>query len=305
MIAIKAENAIPRPAPENKKYVYVRLSLDESQWKKECGGWDCSNIGMRIETLDVFVNGVKQHEENYELDRITNVIRWRTPKRPNSILAIFGTTDSLSSGELTQNLKRNSKKFKVLSYALGALLTTLFAPTAVNVLTDAIINPAPRPAPLEVTPGKPAPEPRPPVVMPDPPTNGADVPLDKNTAIRLIENYAAAKSDIFGPPYQEELLIQFTHSDGPLYKDAIRNLRQLKKDQKHYKYERFEIKSSESFFNEKTSPKLVLVVDENSALIHRDGLRDRGLSNPVSNKRIQYEFRKEGEIWKIYDGKEI
>lgn len=285
------------------KYVHVWLSLDDSQWKEEFKGWDCSNIGIRIETLEVRVNGEKQHEDNYELDRITNVIRWLSPRKPDSILAIFGTTESLSSGRLTKNLEKKSKKFRVVSYALGALLTTLVAPTAVNVLTEVIIGPkTPIEPPIEIN-REPFPKPPAPPVSPSNPST--DARLNQDKAVKLVEEYAAAKSDIFGSSYKEELLTQFTHPDGLLYKDAARNVRELKKGQKHYVYESFEIKNFESFVNEKNSSTLVIKVDENSKLIHRDGLEDRGLSNPVVNKRIEYEFRKDGKVWKIYNSKEI
>lgn len=315
LIATKSENVTSRQIPENKKkYVYVWLSLDDNQWDKDLGGWDYSNVGIRIDTLEVRVHGEKQHENNYELDQITNVIRWRSPKKPDSILAIFGTTESLSSGELTENLERKSKKFRVISYALGALLTTIVAPTAVNVFTD-LITTGVNPPPSTTMPEKikyPDQEPLPELPITVVPSNqissvvyNSDTPLNQNKAVELIVDYLTAKSDIFGPPYNEELLTRFVHSDGPLYKDATRNLRQLKTDQKRYEYESFEIKASESFVSEKNSLKLIIIVDENSKLYHRDGWKDKGLSNPATDKRIEYEFRKEGEVWKIYDSKGV
>lgn len=125
--------------------------------------------------------------------------------------------------------------------------------------------------------------------------------LNQTKAVNLVVDYLTAKGDIFGPPYREELLTRFAHSKSSLYRDSLRNLRRLRQDQKRYEYESLEIISLESFSSESNSSKLIVRVNENSKLYHRDGLQDRGNSNPIVNQRIEYEFKKDGNVWKIYE----
>ncbi|MEO0683608.1 MAG: IMS domain-containing protein, partial [Cyanobacteria bacterium J06649_11] len=106
----------------------------------------------------------------------------------------------------------------------------------------------------------------------------SNIPLTQTKAVELLVDYLIAKSEIFGPPYKEEFVVRFTHSEGPLHKAALKNMRELKRYQKRYEYESYEIKRLESFLDEGNSSKLVIVIDEDSKLYHRDNLKDKGKS---------------------------
>ena len=159
-----------------------------------------------------------------------------------------------------------------------------------NPPTVAISPPFNSPTPVPTS------TPVPPVISHSPPTAS----LSQNHAVRLVNQWLAAKPRIFSHPWDRNLLYQLT--TGPLYVDITKSggsIDWLRRNNFYYRYKSIQIRQIWSFSNSGYRPELKLSIYEDRTLYGPNGI-DYSKSG-ASTQNYIYFFAQENGAWKIYD----
>lgn len=133
--------------------------------------------------------------------------------------------------------------------------------------------------------------------------------LTQKQALEIVERWYAAKSEIFAPPFNTNLVDEL--ATGKLYRNTINSdpklgpIAWLKANNSYYKYNQSDIKKVISFSNDLQQPNIRVTVIEELYLYGRNGKIDRDQSGTFENSFI-YFFKKDssGE-WKISEYQKV
>ncbi|MFL0603965.1 ARC6/PARC6 family protein [Cylindrospermopsis raciborskii] len=128
--------------------------------------------------------------------------------------------------------------------------------------------------------------------------------ISQEDAIELIKRWYAAKPQIFGPPFDGNLVDQLT--TGNLHTNTIGSggsVDWLKENQYYYQYNFSKIEGVIEFSNSQYRPYIKVRVSEERYLHGQNGIDQKNSGSYTDN--FIYFFEKENETWKIYDYKKI
>jgi hypothetical protein len=126
--------------------------------------------------------------------------------------------------------------------------------------------------------------------------------LSQNQAAQLVGNWLGSKSKIFAPPFNRQLVNQYT--TGPLYRDITKpngSINWLEKNNSRYDYKDARVTEVISFSDSGSQPSLTVRVYEDRTLYGSNGI-DYNRSGS-STRKYTYFFTQENGNWKIYDYK--
>jgi len=124
--------------------------------------------------------------------------------------------------------------------------------------------------------------------------------LSQEQALELIENWYKAKSQIFGPPFDQSLVDQYTV--GKLYQNTVKpggSIDSLRSKDSYYTYNNSQINKVVLFSNSGSNPTIVVNVSEELYLHTSQGISQSNSGSYTAN--VIYFFQKDNEVWKIYD----
>jgi hypothetical protein len=127
-------------------------------------------------------------------------------------------------------------------------------------------------------------------------------PLDQDSAIQLIEDWGRVKRQVFAPPYNREIVNQYT--TGNLREDLLSNvIPWLENNGWYWLYDTFEVIETWGFENsEKNRAAILAKVSENLQLYNNFGEIVPKESGSFSRTfRYFFEFDAAEEKWKIFD----
>ncbi|WP_161808618.1 ARC6/PARC6 family protein [Cylindrospermopsis sp. CR12] len=128
--------------------------------------------------------------------------------------------------------------------------------------------------------------------------------ISQEDAIELIKRWYAAKPQIFGPPFDGNLVDQLT--TGNLHTNTIGSAGSvdwLKENQYYYQYNFSNIEGVIEFSNSQDRPYIKVRVSEERYLHGQNGIDQK--NSGVYTDNFIYFFEKENGTWKIYDYKKI
>jgi hypothetical protein len=128
--------------------------------------------------------------------------------------------------------------------------------------------------------------------------------ISQKQALEIVQNWYAAKPQIFGPPYDTSLVEELT--TGKLYSFTTKPngpVAWLENNNAYYTYEKSEITKIIDFSNSGKRPYMKVKIFEELYLHGKNGI-DKKNSGPYRGEFI-YTFEKENGIWKIYDYKKV
>ncbi|MDB9445483.1 ARC6/PARC6 family protein [Anabaena sp. CS-542/02] len=231
----------------------------------------------------------------------------------DDVCIVIYTPDNqiIDSGELTTSGKyilEVSAPQGIRAFNLSMSLTN---PEPVNEEPIAV-NPPPTPTPTPVNP-PPAPTftpvqtqqptPQPPRVSPQRVSQPVHN-ISEDEALQIVQSWYEAKPQIFGPPYDLDLVDQL--ATGNLYYNTTKDdgsVAWLQDNDAYYTYTTSEITDVEEFSNSGTRPYIKVRIFEDLYLHGRRGI-DRKKSGPYRGT-FTYVFAQENGVWKIYDYKKV
>jgi len=150
-------------------------------------------------------------------------------------------------------------------------------------------------------PDRPEPQPRPRPTPEIRPTEETAPPLSQSDAVKLIEDWYAAKEKIFAPPFDRESVLQLT--TGVLLTDALQAMNWLRENNAFYKYGIRRVESVDRFVREGFKGTLELTVTEEYSLYENNRINpDR---SRFETKDLRYFLEVVDGRWKIADYEEI
>ncbi len=219
----------------------------------------------------------------------------------DDVCIVIYTPDNqiIDSGELTTSGKYVLEVSAPQGTRAFSLSMSLTNPQPVNEEPVAV-NPPPAPTP---TPVPQQPTPQPPRVSPrrvSQPVHN----ISEDEALQIVQNWYEAKPQIFGPPYDLDLVDQL--ATGNLYYNTTKpggSVDWLQNNDAYYTYTTSEITDVEEFSNSGTRPYIKVRIFEDLYLHGRQGI-DRKNSGPYRGT-FTYVFEQENGVWKIYDYKKV
>jgi hypothetical protein len=127
--------------------------------------------------------------------------------------------------------------------------------------------------------------------------------LSQTDAKSLVEKWLNAKSDIFAPPFDRELLAQLT--TGLLYEDIAKqngSIDWLRNNNSYHVYNNSSVKEIWSFDNSNSRPSIKVSIYEDH-ILYENGRRNNSQSG-TKTKVYTYFFSKDNGKWKIDDYQE-
>jgi hypothetical protein len=129
--------------------------------------------------------------------------------------------------------------------------------------------------------------------------------LSQQEAVNLINKWLQAKGKVFAPPFDRQVLAQYTHTQGALYKDITKpqgSMDWLKNTGSYYNYNQANITEVLEFSTSGQLPMLKVKISEN--LVFYNGELNRAKREQSTDGFI-YTFRQEQGTWKIDDYREL
>lgn len=133
-----------------------------------------------------------------------------------------------------------------------------------------------------------------------PPSNTNSSGLTQEQASQLIANWLNSKSQIFSPPFDRQLVANYT--TGPLYTDITKpggSIDWLNNNNSRYDYRNSRITQVLSFENSGNQPAMKVQIYEERTLYGPKGIDSK--QSGSSTKNYIYFFSLENGSWKIYD----
>lgn len=133
-----------------------------------------------------------------------------------------------------------------------------------------------------------------------PPSNTSSSGLTQEQATQLISNWLNSKSRIFSPPFDRQLVANYT--TGPLYADITKpggSIDWLNNNNSRYDYRNSRISQVLSFDNSGSQPAIKVQIYEERTLYGPKGIDSK--QSGSSTKDYIYFFSLENSSWKIYD----
>lgn len=131
-------------------------------------------------------------------------------------------------------------------------------------------------------------------------TNSNSSGLTQEQAIQLIANWLNSKSQIFSPPFDRQLVANYT--TGPLYTDITKpggSIDWLKNNSSRYDYRNSRVTQVLSFDNSASQPAMKVEIYEERTLYGPRGIDSN--QSGSSTRNYMYFFVSENGSWKIYD----
>lgn len=127
--------------------------------------------------------------------------------------------------------------------------------------------------------------------------------ITQTEAEKIVKDWYKAKSQIFAPPYDRNLLAQY--ATGTTYnkngqKDGGGSIGWLERNNCYYTYDYSNVENVVEFDNSGNRPYITVTVSEKLQLQGPQSAGCNGRSNSY-RKNVTYQFEKESETWKIYD----
>lgn len=284
-----------------------KVTLDENNWRPHFNGWECSAMAIPgTEIKSIYRNSGKElFKGMWVPNEDENVIVWQESlhEKPESLLVSFEITTTLST---TEDVKRATSKATQLwkwatsaSSGISALLIAILSSPLVNTIAQSRQSvPEDPPPPIPIA----TPTPTPSAQATATPTPTPPLPseeLNKNQALELVNSWLTAKSRIFAPPFDKQLLGNLVSSNGPLYEEITspnKGIDYLRSSDSFYTFETPEV-TAYSFFSSGENPELKVNVNEDYTLHIKNKRSDTKNNNQV----FFYSFEKEDGQWKIYD----
>ncbi|MGL5080723.1 MAG: ARC6/PARC6 family protein [Microcoleaceae cyanobacterium] len=119
--------------------------------------------------------------------------------------------------------------------------------------------------------------------------------LSLGEAADLINDWLTAKSQIFGPPFDQQTLA--TYATGTLYVDTLQAIDFLMENQGYYEYGVQKIESVDQFAIAGNKATIEVQVTEDSTF-YKNG---RVVDSSFNTKRVRYKLEYRGNAWKIAD----
>jgi hypothetical protein len=215
----------------------------------------------------------------------------------DDVCIVIYTPDNqiIDSGELTTSGKYVLEVSAPQGTRAFSLSMSLTNPQPVNeepVAVNPPPAPTPTPVPQETTPQPPRVSPR---RVSQPVHN-----ISEDEALQIVQNWYEAKPQIFGPPYDLDLVDQL--ATGNLYYKTTKDdgsVAWLRDNNFYYTYTTSEITDVEEFSNSGTRPYIKVRVFEELYLEGEQGI-DRKNSGSYRGT-FTYVFAQENGVWKIYD----
>ncbi|MBE9062697.1 ARC6/PARC6 family protein [cf. Phormidesmis sp. LEGE 11477] len=306
--------------------ISFKVRLTEDDWETDFKRWRCSALRIpRVEVKRINFGGSGETVlgNHYTLDKIDGFIEWddkRAGALPSSkdLAVLLRITEALS----TKRDKDRWRNSAVAAAIIGAIATVLAA--MINARSPLLYQIVSLLRPSDETPGNPLPpnepapsispvrEPEQPNLISPPDPLGSPVPdpilskdsnvLEETEAIDLVEDWLEAKSRIFAPPFDKNLLATVVHTEGPLYKEIIssgKGIDSLKKSKSFYTFESFDLEFWG--FSSSDNPLLKARVSE-TFNYHEPRKNPERINSTASNT---YTFKEEDGNWKIYDYSDI
>jgi ARC6-like, IMS domain len=127
--------------------------------------------------------------------------------------------------------------------------------------------------------------------------------FDQSKAEKLVKSWLDAKSKIFSPPFDRNLVKTLT--TGPLYLDITKSngsIDWLQSNNSYYSYSKLSIDKVWTFSSSGSRPSMKVTISEDRILYGKNGKPDANESG-ASTANWVYFFIQEDGIWKIHDYK--
>lgn len=128
--------------------------------------------------------------------------------------------------------------------------------------------------------------------------------LSQQEAVNLINQWLQAKGKIFAPPFDRQLLAQYTHTQGKLYQDIVKlqgPMDWLRSTGSYYTFNQSQITEVIDFSTSGELPVLKVKISENMVFYNGE---QNNRETTASTNSYTYTFRQEQGTWKI-DGRKL
>ncbi|WP_354635932.1 ARC6/PARC6 family protein [Planktothricoides raciborskii] len=125
--------------------------------------------------------------------------------------------------------------------------------------------------------------------------------LSQQEAVNLINQWLQAKGKIFAPPFDRQLLAQYTHTQGKLYQDIVKlqgPMDWLRSTGSYYTFNQSQIIEVIEFSTSGELPVLKVKISEN--MVFYNGEQNKRETKASTNS-YTYTFRQQQGSWKIED----
>jgi len=307
------------------------VKLDTEEWNRYRRGWRCSAMRIPGANIDgVYTeDGTEIPKGVWNPDKNEHLIIWSKEmiqKKPQSVLVLFKITEALSTRReviSTQaeaaSAQRNRDKWKKLA-VLAAFLTPLIgfgsavitsqSPPIVDLLsrlmkTDRHLQSSSSKAKANHPKLPPIPDPEK-TLIPSPRGASDDLTvLGEEEAMALVKDWLEIKAEILAAPFDDEndekLLAKVAHTEGDLYKSLTGGdgkIAVLKAANASIEYDYSRAVQNWGPPSSDTEPKFVVQVEESFEYRSPRGVT---LNESDAPSNFTYEFKREGNEWKIYE----
>ncbi|MEL6493420.1 MAG: IMS domain-containing protein [Cyanobacteria bacterium J06621_3] len=316
------------------KEISFKVRLTDDDWDADFARWRCSALRIPGVTVEkIYGDGSPLVEKSYDIDMSSGIIDLMPlVNKPDTLAVLLRTTEGLSTKTDREKWKRRAIYFPPLASVAGALLgaiATIMA-AVTNSQPSAVATPpksnlgtsisAPSTDHSQPTaPGNEAELPPNPVSSNSQTSSGSDENINplssesdemisKEQALTLVSKWLEVKTKILSAPFDteadERLLSEVAHTDGNLYRSLMSSdgkIERLKSANATIEYDYSRILQSWGPTTSDVDPKLVVKVEESFEYRSPRGVTPNKSDLPGI---FDYEFKKEGNSWKISDYKE-